>query len=181
LSFAAGQGGESVAARRILLATGAVERPVPVPGWTLPGVMTLGAAQILLKNADLVPQGRAVLDGQGPLLYLAAVQLTRAGAPPAMILETTPKTNYGAALRHLRAAWDGRRELFKGVALAAGLRRAGVRIKRGVRGVRALGRASLEGVAWEGGQVAADHLFLHEGVVPNTQISRALGLAHRWD
>src|SRR5205807_4098409 len=89
---------DSVTARRVLLATGAIERPVPIPGWTLPGVMTVGAAQILLKTADTVPEGRAVLAGQGPLLYLAALQLARAGAPPIAILETMPHANYAAAL-----------------------------------------------------------------------------------
>ena len=61
-------------ARRVLLATGATERPVPIPGWTLPGVMTVGAAQILLKTAGLAPQGRVWLAGQGPLLRLYAEQ-----------------------------------------------------------------------------------------------------------
>ena len=69
---------ETVTARRILLATGALERPVPIPGWTLPGVMTAGAAQILLKSSGLVPEGRVVLAGQGPLLYLVAAQLAHA-------------------------------------------------------------------------------------------------------
>jgi len=55
----------TLTARRILLATGALERPVPIPGWTLPGVMTAGAAQILLKSSGLVPEGRVVLAGQG--------------------------------------------------------------------------------------------------------------------
>src|SRR5262249_7542492 len=73
---------ETLTARRILLATGALERPVPIPGWTLPGVMTAGAAQILLKSSGLVPEGRVVLAGQGPLLYLVAAQLARARAAP---------------------------------------------------------------------------------------------------
>ena len=73
LSLASDSAVDTVTARRILLATGAIERPVPIPGWTLPGVMTVGAAQILLKTADLVPDGRAVLAGQGPLLYLVAL------------------------------------------------------------------------------------------------------------
>src|SRR5438552_14575655 len=99
---------ETMTARRVLLATGAIERPVPIPGWTLPGVMTAGAAQTLLKTADLVPEGRVVLAGQGPLLYLAAVQLARAGAPPLALLETTPHANYHAAVRQLAGAWAGR-------------------------------------------------------------------------
>ena len=77
VSVAGDDGSETIAARRILLATGAIERPVPIPGWTLPGVMTAGAAQILLKTADLVPAGRTVIAGQGPLLYLAAIQQRR--------------------------------------------------------------------------------------------------------
>jgi NADPH-dependent 2,4-dienoyl-CoA reductase/sulfur reductase-like enzyme len=181
LSLAAGGISETVTARRILLATGAIERPVPIPGWTLPGVMTVGAAQILLKTADLVPEGRAVLAGQGPLLYLAAVQLARAGAPPVALLETTPHANYHAAARRLAGLWPGRHVLGKGLGLMLAVRRAGIPVRRGVRGLRAVGRGWVEGVAWEGGEIAADHLFLHEGVIPNIQISLALQLAHHWD
>ncbi len=181
LSLVADGKSETVAARHILLATGAIERPVPIPGWTLPGVMTVGAAQILLKTADLVPEGRAVLAGQGPLLALVALQLARAGAPPIAVLETTPRRNYAAAARHVGELWAGRRDLAKGLALLFGLSRAGVAVRRGVRGLRALGRGRLERVAWDGGEIAADHLFLHEGVIPNTQISLGLQLGHRWD
>jgi NADPH-dependent 2,4-dienoyl-CoA reductase/sulfur reductase-like enzyme len=175
------EGSETIAARRILLATGAIERPVPIPGWTLPGVMTAGAAQILLKTADLVPEGRTVIAGQGPLLYLAAIQLARAGAPPILVLETTPRENYAAALRHGNSWWTARRDLGKGLAMVAELRRFGVPVRRWARGLRALGRRRVEGVAWEGGEMAADHLLLHDGVIPNTQIGLALQLAHVWD
>ena len=181
VSLTCGGIGETIAARRILVATGAIERPVPIPGWTLPGVMTAGAAQILLKTADFVPEGRAVLAGQGPLLYLAALQLARAGAPPLAVLETTPSQNYIAATRHLGGWWAGRRDVGRGLALLFGLARAGVAVRRSVRGLRALGRWRLERVAWDGGEIAADHLFLHEGVIPNTQISLGLELAHEWN
>jgi NADPH-dependent 2,4-dienoyl-CoA reductase/sulfur reductase-like enzyme len=172
---------ETLTARRVLLATGALERPVPIPGWTLPGVMTAGAAQILLKSADLVPEGRVVLAGQGPLLYLVAAQLARAGAPPAALLETTPPENYLAAARHLTGLWPGRQMLIKGLGLMLAVKRAGVPIRRGVRGLRAIGRRSLERVVWEDGELAADYLLLHEGVIPNVQVSRALELRHEWD
>ena len=46
-----------IQARHVILATGALERPFPIPGWTLPGVMTCGAAQILLKSSGQI--GRA--------------------------------------------------------------------------------------------------------------------------
>jgi NADPH-dependent 2,4-dienoyl-CoA reductase/sulfur reductase-like enzyme len=181
LSLVSGGVADTIRARRVLIATGAIERPVPIPGWTLPGVMTAGAAQILLKSGDLVPHGRTVLAGQGPLLYLVAVQLARAGAPPLALLETTPHANYHAAARSLAGLWPGRRTLAKGLALLFRLRCAGVPLRRGVRGLRALGHGKVEAVAWDGGEIAVDHLFLHEGVIPNTQISLALQLAHRWD
>lgn len=181
VSTLAGGRAETLAARHILLATGAYERPVPIPGWTLPGVMTAGAAQILLKTADLVPGGRTVLAGQGPLLFLAAAQLVRAGAPPAAILETAPHANYHAALGRLGAAWAGLRQVGKGLGLIRELRRAGVPIRRNVAGLRAVGRDRVEGVSWDRGELACDTLLLHEGVIPNVQISLALGLAHDWD
>ena len=171
---------DTVKARRILLATGAIERPVPVPGWTLPGVMTIGAAQVLLKTADLVPAGRAVLAGQGPLLYLVAAQLVRAGAPPAAILETTPAANYRAAARVLGTRWPGMRPLLKATKALLSVRAAGIPVRRGVRGLRAIGSGELERVAWEGGETVADHLFLHQGLIPNIQIGLALQLRHEW-
>ena len=72
----------SVTARAVILATGALERPFPIPGWTLPGVLTAGAAQILLKTAGVVPRGRTVLAGCGPLLWLLAWQYLRAWTLP---------------------------------------------------------------------------------------------------
>ncbi len=75
--------------RHLILATGAQERPFPIPGWTLPGVITAGAAQILLKTSGVVPEGRTVLAGGGPLLYLLAYQYLNAGVKLEAILETT--------------------------------------------------------------------------------------------
>jgi len=172
---------QTVSARRILLATGAIERPAPIPGWTLPGVMTVGAAQILLKTADLIPKGRAVLAGQGPLLYLLAMQLARAGAPPAEILETTPPANYRQALQALRLRWPGLRALLKGITSVISVKWADIRVRRDVRGLRAIGGDRLERVVWEGGETTADHLLLHEGVIPNIQVSLALQVRHEWD
>ena len=95
-------GGEAriLRAERIILATGALERPFPIPGWTLPGVMTAGAAQILLKSSGLLPEGRVVLAGGGPLLWLLAWQYLNAGKVPDLILDTTPARNRRGAAPH---------------------------------------------------------------------------------
>ena len=135
----------------------------------------------MLKSSGLVPEGRVVLAGQGPLLYLVVAQLARAGAPPAALFETAPLENYLAAARPVAGLWAGRRLLLEGLRLIATVKRAGVPIRRGVRGLRAVGRRRLERVAWEGGELAADYLLLHEGVIPNVQIGLALQLRHEWD
>ncbi|HEY5718632.1 MAG TPA: FAD-dependent oxidoreductase, partial [Motiliproteus sp.] len=123
--------------KALLLATGAQERPVPFPGWTLPGVMTCGAAQILLKTSGLAPAEPLVLAGSGPLLLLLACQLARAGVRIDAVLETTPAANYRAALRELGGALKGWRQLLKGARMLAELKRAGVQHLGGVSQLRA--------------------------------------------
>jgi thioredoxin reductase/bacterioferritin-associated ferredoxin len=170
-------------AKHILLATGAQERPFPVPGWTLPGVVTAGAAQILLKSAGLVPGGRAVLAGCGPLLYLIAWQYLNAGVKIDRILETTPSGRLRKALPHvfdfLRSPYFG-----KGLKLVREVK-AAVPIVKGVKGLRALGKDKLESVQYtvdgRTETIAADQLMLHQGVVPNVNLSRAAGIEHDWN
>jgi len=171
---------EEVEARRVLLATGAQERPVPIPGWTLPGVMAAGAAQILLKTAGAVPRGPVVLAGQGPLMWLLALQLLRARAAPVTLLETRRSGALGAALR-AGGLWRGRATLAKGLALMREARRRGLRVVTGARGLRAEGEEGVQRVRWDGGELPCETLLLHEGVIPATHITRALGLEHRWD
>jgi FAD dependent oxidoreductase len=96
-------------------------------------------------------------------------------------LETTLLENCREATQRLWNRWSGRRPLMKGLGLLVAVRRVGIPIRRGVRGLQAIGRNSLEHIAWEGGKTAADHLLLHEGVIPNVQGSLALRLRHDWD
>ncbi|MEY4862738.1 MAG: hypothetical protein RLZ51_833 [Pseudomonadota bacterium] len=171
--------------RELLLATGAMERPSPVPGWTLPGVMNAGAAQIALKTAGLVPQGRVVLAGCGPLLLLLAVQLARAGVKDLTVVETTEAGAGRRALRHLPEALRHPKLLLKGLSLLASLRLHGVRHIRRASQLRVMGQGRAEALQFmAGGQsqtLAADTVLLHHGVLPNTQLTRLLRLAHRWD
>lgn len=104
------RGGKSqtTSAAHVLLATGAQERPVPFPGWTLPGVMPAGAAQILMKSAGMLPKD-AVLAGSGPLLYLIAAQMIDAGCPPQALVEPQSSRDIFSALRLYRARSSARR------------------------------------------------------------------------
>jgi NADPH-dependent 2,4-dienoyl-CoA reductase/sulfur reductase-like enzyme len=178
--FSAGGAAQSVTARRILLAAGATERPLPIPGWTLPGVMTVGAAQIALKTAGLLPQGQVWIAGQGPLLWLYAKQAIEAGGAFAGIIDLSHGVP-PAALRHLPRALLAPDYLLKGLAWQRAVRRAGVRVMRASE-IRAEGEGRLERVVVDGIAHAAELLLLHDGVVPNTQVTRAIpGLAHDWD
>ena len=168
---------------RLVVATGALERPVPVPGWTLPSVMTAGAGQILLKASGLVPE-RCVLAGSGPLLYLLAVQMARAGKPPLALIETQGAGDILRAVPHLARGARGWRSLVKGVGLLAELRRFGVRRITGARDLRITGTERAEAIEYtakgRSQRIACNTVLLHQGVVPNTQISQALRLAHVW-
>ena len=79
-------------AERVIIAGGAQERPVPFPGWTLPGVMNAGAGQILMKQAGLVPADGVVLAGSGPLLLLLGWQYLRAGVAVQALLSDPPES-----------------------------------------------------------------------------------------
>ena len=169
-------------ARHVILATGAQERPFPIPGWTLPGVLTAGAAQIMLKTSAVVPTGTTVLAGGGPLLYLLAWQYLNAGVKVDRILETTPPGQWRAALPF---AWGFLRSpyLGKGLKLLRAVR-AAVPIVTGVSAIEALGDGQLSELRYTAGgetrTIAVDQLLLHQGVVPNTNLSRAIGADHAW-
>lgn len=97
--------GRSAAQRydALVLATGATDRVMPVPGWTRPGVFSLGGAQIALKAQACAIGGRVVFLGTGPLLYLVAYQYAKAGARVEAVLDTSPWSRRLAAMPALAA------------------------------------------------------------------------------
>jgi NADPH-dependent 2,4-dienoyl-CoA reductase/sulfur reductase-like enzyme len=171
-------------ARRVVIATGAMERPFPIPGWTLPGVMTAGAAQTMLKSSGLLPGGRTVVAGTGPLLLLLAAQMLRAGATIDAILDTTPRANLMKAVPRvagfalsplLKKGWELKREVERQV-----------RVVRHVTSLTANGDDALRSVTYvtrgdATATIPVDNLLLHQGVVPHTNLAMAAGVAHDWD
>ena len=173
------------AAPHVLLAGGAQERPVPFPGWTLPGVMTAGSAQILMKTSGLLPKD-VVLAGSGPLLYLIAAQMIDAGAPPKALVETqTPRMMLGA-LRHLPRALFSMPTLAKGLRLIRKIQAAGVRRFKGAAHFETQtednGALSFS-FMHKGGQetLSTTLLLTHQGVIPSTHMSRSAGIDHVWN
>lgn len=83
-----GTGSRWISYDRLILATGAMDRVMPVPGWENAGVYGLGAMQIALKTQGAALGRRIVLAGSGPLLTLLAVQLRKAGGQVAAVLDT---------------------------------------------------------------------------------------------
>ncbi len=170
-----------VTAGHVVIATGALERPFPIAGWTLPGVMTCGAAQILLKTAGMAPGGGVVLAGTGPLLALLAWQYMRAGVPIRALLDTTPPANWLQAAPHL-PAFLGSDYARKGWALLRAMRRWTI---GGVTALRAEGTDHVQEVMYRRNgteaRIEATHLFLHQGVVPNVNLAAAAGCKLVWD
>ncbi len=177
----------------LVLATGACERAVPLPGWTLPGVMTAGAAQTLLRSGQVSPGRRVLLSGAGPLNMQVASELVRAGIEVPALVEQ-------ADLRWWRNLESGWRMLLsapelvgKGFSYRMTLKRAGVPVLdrssvikiRGEGKVEAAVVASLDesGTPVRGTEreITTDAVCLGYGFVPANEIARALGCAHRID
>jgi len=80
-------GGLRVHARAVILASGAYERPAMIPGWTIPGVMTIGAAQTLARRYGVAPGNRVLIAGHGPLGLQLAAELIGLGASVVALAE----------------------------------------------------------------------------------------------
>lgn len=170
--------------RRLVLAAGAHERPVPVPGWTLPGVMTTGAMQTLARANRVSPGGSVVIAGNGPLNLQLACELLAGGVRVVAVAEAAPRPGL-AQLREvvgiLRAspdlAWDGIRYLRQ-------LRRAGVPVIWGaiILGCEGEDRFTALRLGTPAGEqrIEADVCALNMGFQPETGLARALGAEHRF-
>lgn len=99
LAVANGPRSGRIEARAIVIAAGACDRAVAFPGWTLPGVISAGGLQNLIKGMGIAPPGPVVVAGNGPLLLVAAASLVRAGVRVAAVVESAK-----APARSLREA-----------------------------------------------------------------------------
>ncbi len=178
---------------RLILATGAYERGIPIQGWTLPGAMTTGAAQTLLRAYRVLAGRRIVLAGNGPLNLQVAVELMRAGAEIVAIAESAPAPGLGTAgalLAMARAAPDLIRD---GLRYRLALARRRIPVLHGhvverIEGAEEVRGAVLVAIDVAGSPVpgterrlAADTVCLGYGFMPQNELARALGCRHVWD
>ena len=175
---------KKIETKYIVIATGAMERPVPIPGWTLPGVMTVGAVQSVLKNSGMYPSGKLVLAGAGPLVLQLASQLIGAGISILAILDTSPKGSFLKALRHFPRALFAGDYLYKGWNLTNKIMQSNTKVYRNVTELNASGDGRLQNLSFKVNEtkhcLKADTLALHEGILPNVQLTRLLDLEHVW-
>lgn len=181
---------ETLRASALVLATGAHERVIPFPGWTVPGVIGLAAATILLKADGVLPGRRCVVAGVGPLLAAVAAGILKAGGEVVAVVDLAGRREWLAVLPALvghpallrrGAAWLGR-------ILAAGipvLSRHAVIAAEGDEMLREVVVAPVD----EAGRplpgrrsrrFAADCLAVGHGLVPDTAATRLLRLPHRY-
>ncbi|MFE9397057.1 FAD-dependent oxidoreductase [Streptomyces flavidovirens] len=177
-----------VRARAVLLATGAYERQLPFPGWTLPGVVGAGGAQAMLKSGLALPGRRVVVAGSGPLLLAVASSLAAAGARVPAVVEASGYLRYA---RHPRVLAANPHKLAEAVTHGAALLRHGVRVRTRSAVIQVHGTERVEAVTvarldpnWRpvrgaGRRIECDALAVGHGLAPQIELATTVGCATR--
>ena len=165
--------------KRIVIATGGQETPQPRPGWTLPGVMTTGAAQTLLRAYETVSPGRILVAGNGPLNLQLAAELVGRGAEVAAVVEAAPDPMTRSVLAGQLSAASPRLAL-AGVQHLLTLRRAGVpvlwsSVVTRIEGNERVERACVRNVDGQNRWLDIQTVCLGDGFVPAGELPRLLG------
>ncbi|WP_248323395.1 FAD-dependent oxidoreductase [Caballeronia sp. Sq4a] len=166
--------GYQIGYENLIVATGARERFLPYPGWTLPGVTGAGGLQALIKGGMPVEGQRIVIAGTGPLLWAAAITARQHGATVAAIVEQ-------ASASHVRRFASGLLKTPAKLLQAARMRFAlrATPYYRGAYVAEAHGETHMTRVRVRHGDedmnIDCDRLACAYGLVPNVQIGIALG------
>jgi NADPH-dependent 2,4-dienoyl-CoA reductase/sulfur reductase-like enzyme len=189
----ASEGTAVTRAGRVLVAPGAYDRPVAFPGWTLPGVITAGGAQALLKAARVAAGERAAFAGSGPLALAFPAQLRHYGVNVVLVLDAGPPLRFRDALRLMAAAPGNFSLLGDGAYYSVQLALGRVPVRHRRIAVRAEGTGRVEalvhaevGPDWRPlpgteERVEVDTLCLGYGFVPSTELLRLAGCSFRYD
>lgn len=167
----------------LLLATGAMDRTIPVPGWTLPGVYSMGGAQVALKYQGCAIGRRVVFCGTGPLLYLVAYQYAKAGAEVVAVLDTS---RLATGLDLIGGLVAGGTTILKGLYYATWLRLRGIAILNGMTPLGFDGTTRVEAVRVRTARGKLRHFDCDAvgygfGLKPETQLADLAGASFRFD
>ena len=181
----------SLGFKHLLVATGAYDRPVPFPGWTLPGVFTAGGAQKLVKSERVLPGENILLAGSGPLQLVVADQILKAGGKIEAVLEAG---NISAKWLHLlKGIWGNWDFLKEGMRYLRSIHKAGVPILRSHIILEARGDGQVEEAViakvdknWRprlntARSVKVDTICLGYGLVSSTELTMLAACEHRYD
>ena len=178
-------GGREITTRHILIATGGMERPVPIPGWTLPGVLGAGAADVLLKSASLIDEGPVILCGNGPLILQTAVHLGHFDVPMAGVVLTNSIRQGATAIAGLPGALLRPRYLLHGLGMAVRtLLQTRIHPSARLPRITKSGNGfKVEFQTMSGGrkELEGGTVLLHNGVISETRITRLARLEHVWN
>lgn len=178
-------------ARLIVIAAGAYDRPVPFPGWTLPGVVTAGGLQNLIKGQRVIPGRRAVVVGNGPLVLLTAASLARAGAQLVAVAEAAPAA--GRLLSHLAGLASAPDIVRQAIGYSAAIARSGAARFFGWTVIEARGEGEVAEVALapidasgtldrgRSRTFRADLLVSAFGLLPSIELLRLCGADMTWN
>jgi NADPH-dependent 2,4-dienoyl-CoA reductase/sulfur reductase-like enzyme len=165
---------EDIEYSSLILATGARERFLPFPGWTLPGVYGAGGLQAFVKSGLNIRGKRVVVAGTGPLLLAVAAHLRASGAQIASIVEQAPAKRLAQFSIGLLQEQFGK--LVEGARYA--LATTGVPYRTGAWVTSAAGHQQLEKVTIRSGshilEVETDMLAIGFHLVPNTELAQLL-------
>ena len=178
-------------ARSLIIANGALERIIPFPGWTIPGVIGLAASTILLKSQYVLPGQSTVVAGCGPLLIAVANGIIKSGGKVSAIIDLNSKSDWIKAFPRLFSRPD---QLFKGMSWFANIMKAGIKLYGGhavtnTKQVDNVLRISIAPINSAGSIldsknqkiVEGDCLAIGHGLFPSTEITRLLKAKHIYD
>jgi thioredoxin reductase len=183
-------GTATLSAGAVILATGAFDHIIPFPGWTMPGVITVGAVQALLKSQQILPGRRFLLAGSGPLLLVAAAALVDAGTKVVAVVDGSRP--WRTSPHHLPGLHGQTARLREGASALRTLRRQQIPIFFRHAVIRAEGNHATgvekaiiarldhnwQPIAGKTNVVACDTIATSFGFQPETALSRLAGAAH---
>ncbi|WP_213766878.1 FAD-dependent oxidoreductase [Caballeronia sp. dw_19] len=171
-----------------IVATGAYERGWQVPGWTLPGVMTTGAAQTLWRTSRRLPAKRVLIAGNGPLNLQLAAELLSGGANVAAVVEAAPRPGLAALGSLVTMSLAAPGLVAEGIGYSRMTKRNGVRIINDtvIEAIEKNGSGLSVTLAHVSGEkhakrIDVDVVCLGYGFEPANELLRALGCTHDFD